>query len=170
MITQLRCGGYVSVSLSKRRSMFGMLAKASVATCTTTHVRYAKKPSQGKPFIYLVSPPEEVGRRTNIEADDVQIAVKDLRDQNNMHWQRNGFELVKLSDAQAIDWDNIDQVCSQIRRPLVSTTHRCAKWSSLLQVKAKHYPEVEAVLKQLTGASRVQVMMHGLRRGKTPKE
>ena len=39
-------------------------------------------------------------------------------------------------------------------------------WLEVVQVKHVYYPEVEGLLKRMTGASRIHVMMHGLRRGK----
>ncbi len=37
------------------------------------------------------------------------------------------------------------------------------------QVKKEYYPEVTALIKRLTGASRTHIMQHGLRRGKVEK-
>ncbi len=38
------------------------------------------------------------------------------------------------------------------------------------QVKTEYYPEVAALIKRLTGASRTHIMQHGLRRGKVEKK
>ncbi len=37
------------------------------------------------------------------------------------------------------------------------------------EVKEEYYPEVDALIKRLTGASRTHIMQHGLRRGKVEK-
>jgi hypothetical protein len=45
----------------------------------------------------------------------------------------------------------------------------CAEEVHLTQVKEEYYPEVDALIKRLTGASRTHIMQHGLRRGKVEK-
>ena len=40
----------------------------------------------------------------------------------------------------------------------------------ITQVKDVYYPEVEGLIKRMTGASGVRVMMHGLRKGKIERE
>lgn len=45
----------------------------------------------------------------------------------------------------------------------------CAEEVLELQVKEEYYPEVDALIKRLTGASRIHIMQHALRRGKVEK-
>ncbi|KAK9817716.1 hypothetical protein WJX72_001133 [[Myrmecia] bisecta] len=55
--------------------------------------------------------------------------------------EQNGFQLLKLSVPENIDWDDQEQV------------------------KARYYPAVEQLLKQATGATRVHIFDNTIRRG-----
>ena len=88
--------------------------RASIAATTrvrTTRVRYSKRPDkQEELFFYTVSPPEEVGRVTNLEADEIAAELKDLRSSDSVTLHRNGFKLVEFPSGQGVDWEDDQQV------------------------------------------------------------
>lgn len=95
--------------------------RAAAATEAATRVRYSKPPKNADPYYYLVAPPKDVSKITNVEPDEVHVNVNDLRS-STVQWHRNGFELVHLPEEQAICWDEADQVRRNKLQPLRSTT------------------------------------------------
>ncbi|DBA72361.1 TPA: hypothetical protein ACH3X2_010514 [Trebouxia sp. C0005] len=144
---------YARVSDRLVRSVLG--ARKSRRPCTinaaaatpTKRVRYSKRPEESDLFLYTVPPPvtKQDGRVTNLEPDEVSIILNDLRVSNNVSLHRNGFELVNFPSGQDISWEDEQQV------------------------KKEYYPEVAALIKRVTGASRAHVMQHNFRRGKVQK-
>lgn len=102
-----RCANVVS-AVAHRRARLSV--RAAAAAEPSTRVRYAKRPTKKDLFYYTIPPPEDVGTITNLEPDDIAVELQDLRADNGMQWQRNGFELVQFPAAQDICWEDKDQV------------------------------------------------------------
>ncbi|DBB06063.1 TPA: hypothetical protein ACH3X3_009633 [Trebouxia sp. C0006] len=117
----------------------------AAAASPTPKIRYSQRPEESDLFLYTLPPPRQDGKVTNLEPNEVPVFLNDLRNSNDVTLHRNGFELVKFPSGQEIDWEDEDQV------------------------KEEYYPEVDALIKRLTGASRTHIMQHGLRRGKVEK-
>ncbi|KAK9807623.1 hypothetical protein WJX72_004557 [[Myrmecia] bisecta] len=96
-------------------------------------------------FTYLYERPADV-QQTNMEHVGTEIAVIDLHSTDkSFTMEHNGFQLLKLRVPEDIDWDDQEQV------------------------EARYYPEVEALLKQVTGATRVHIFDNTIRRGYVKK-
>lgn len=103
-------------------------------------VRYVK-PTEEELYTYIYELPAGIEKPSNVELEEHEMPFTDLRQTSqefNLH--DNGFVLVKLQVPQ-IDWDNEQEV------------------------QRKYYPLVEELLRKETGASRVHIFDHTLRRG-----
>lgn len=94
-------------ALARRRA--SVCVRSAAAVETSTKVRYAKRADK-KDLFYYTAPPENDAEYTNLEPEDVDVELKDLRTNNEMQWQRNGFELVQFPAAQQVCWDDKEQV------------------------------------------------------------
>lgn len=111
----LLCGrGIVRHSVAKAlpavtRCRGSIHVRSAAAIAPSTKVRYAKRADK-KDLFYYTTPPEDQDKFTNLEPEDVAVELTDLRTNNEMQWQRNGFELVQLPHAQNIAWEDREQV------------------------------------------------------------
>lgn len=85
-------------------------ATSAAAADVSTRVQYVKRQDKKDLFYYAAPPPEEVGRITNLEPESVVVRLEDLRNKQQMQWQRNGFELIQFPGVQSVCWDDKDQV------------------------------------------------------------
>ena len=156
------------------------LTMAKATHAAPIRVRYsqrADKRDTGPLKFYIVPPPPEAaGKVTNVASHEVPAETYDLRSSKIMRLEQNGFELVKVPSGQQICWEDDSEVQAvhKFRRSRQQTfcSHgwpASAIWVCA-QVKVTYFPQVESLLKEHTGASRVQVIHHGFHRGKTAKK
>lgn len=100
---------------------------------------YEPPPSGEDPYIYVYKRDGEEPQ-INFSRRQAEVEVHDMRSED-FTLLDHGIELHKLRVPSDIDWDNQDEVA------------------------AKYYPEVEKLLKRATGASRVHIFDHTLRKG-----
>ena len=86
------------------------LRALSAAAAAPTRVRYVKQPKEDKLFYWAMPLPTGVDNATNLQPDDVAVRLTDLRTDNDISIKRNGFELVRISSGQGINWEDADQV------------------------------------------------------------
>jgi len=104
---------------------------------------FFKDPEDGSaPFNYTYVPPEGQAR-TNVRVEDRSITIQDIRDQK---------EAFAINDAgfQTI--------------PNVSSALTYEDWEDDATVEKKYYPEVEKLLLESTGAKRIHIFDHTIRR------
>lgn len=123
------------------------MATAAVATPhdVTTTVNYYKPIGTEAPYNYTYDPPAGV-ERSNVGVDEREVVIHDVRGkEDTVGLDKTGFQFVKHISNEK---DFVDEK----------------------KVEAEYYKEVEALLKQQTGAKRVFIFDHTIRRPKTGKE
>ncbi|KAK9843127.1 hypothetical protein WJX74_007373 [Apatococcus lobatus] len=113
----------------------------------TATISYAKRPSEGEPLeTYLCELPEGKTRANNVDPEDVETTITDLRTvSKEFTLAQNGFRLAQLNVPDDINWQDG------------------------AEVKRLYYPRLEELLLKETGATRVHIFDHTLRNG-TAKE
>ena len=113
------------------------LDSAVAPTTLTSTLHYLKRGAE-KPAYYRIEPPPGVPRANGID-DPHEVTIEDARDrESEFTLDRNGFALVKAPTAVADFYDPE-------------------------QIKRVYYPEVERLLRDKLGASRVFVFDHNVR-------
>src|ERR1700731_4818527 len=128
--------------IQHRRSQIIPLAVAIAPKTLTSTLHYLKRGAE-KPASYRIEPPPGVPRWNGID-DPHDVKIEDARGrESEFTLDRNGFALV---DAPT----------------------QVSDFYSPNEVKDVYYPEVERLLKQQLGASRVFVFDHVVRNGGLP--
>jgi hypothetical protein len=118
------------------------LDSATLPRNLTATLAYLKRGPE-KPAYYVVDPPPGVPRWKGID-DPHEVFIEDARGrESEFTLDRNGFTLVKAPTAVADFYDPED-------------------------IKRVYYPEVERLLRDTLGASRVAVFDHNVRNGGRP--
>src|ERR1700739_3125695 len=111
---------------------------AAIAPKTLTSTLHYLKRGSEKPAAYRIEPPPGVPRWNGLD-DPHEVTIEDARDrESEFTLDRNGFALVKAPTAVANLYDPEE-------------------------IKRVYYPEVEQLLKDKLGASRVFVFDHNVR-------
>ncbi|KIX06074.1 uncharacterized protein Z518_04048 [Rhinocladiella mackenziei CBS 650.93] len=106
-----------------------------------TQLNYYKDPGDGSP-----PPPSYVGKPESYErpTEPLDVTIYDIRgEEQNYNLDKNGFEIYR---RESVEKDFLDDA----------------------QIKAQYYPETEQLLKDATGASRIFIFDHTIRRA--PKD
>jgi hypothetical protein len=107
---------------------------------TTAELHYLKRTAE-KPARYVMEPPPGVPQWNGFD-DPRQVTIEDARGRESaFSLDRNGFTLIK-APTEVRDFYNPDQI------------------------KSVYYPEVERLLRDAVGASRVVVFDHNVRNAK----
>ena len=142
---------------------------------------YVKPPRLGEElYVYKYMLPAGVHTSNNLEIDEVEVPVTDLRtvDDESFNIVQNGFQFEPFQ-VPDIYWDDDKDVSLPCLSPKrVSKESRldsCSRMHPyflqsvsfqdlLLQITSRYYPEVETLLKKTSRASRVHIFDHTIRK------
>jgi hypothetical protein len=131
----------LKASATSEESIVPLDAAAAPSTLTST-LHYLKRSAE-KPASYRIEPPPGVARWNGID-DPRDVAIEDARGrESEFTLDRNGFALVKAPTA-------------------------VADFYSPEEIKCVYYPEVERLVRDKLGASRVFVFDHNVRNATRP--
>ena len=99
---------------------------ATAHTTVSTPTLHAKmayvKPPRGNEelFVYKYELPNGVNQPNNLDLDEVEVPVADLRTLEDTHFGivQNGFQLERFQLPADIDWDSDEDVCRNVNTRL----------------------------------------------------